>query len=105
MSTKALFRLLFSECYNVKVVFPSMRPIAAWLALWDDSVRRELTMREPEALLALGDPETLSLTARGQLVRAFVEAYGQGAERGLNIPLDEVRRLAHPELAPLVREL
>ena len=40
MSTKALFRLLFAEQYGVEVVFPSMRPVAAWLALWDDAVRR-----------------------------------------------------------------
>lgn len=105
MPIKALFRLLFAERYGVEVVFPSMRPIAAWLALWDDSVRQELMKREPEALLSLGDPETLSLGARAQLVRKFVEAYGQGGWRGLNIPIDEVRRLAHPELAPLIREL
>ena len=100
MSTKALFRLLFAERYGVEVVFPSMRAIAAWLALWDGAVRQELTRREPEALLSLGDPETLDLAARGDLVRAFAAAYGQGGWRGLNIPIDEVRRLAYPDLAP-----
>ena len=48
MSTKALFRLLFAERYGVEVVFPSMRAIAAWLALWVDAVRKELIEREPE---------------------------------------------------------
>ena len=104
LSTKALIRLLFAERYGVEVVFPSMRAIAAWLALWDGAVREELTRREPEALLSLGDPETLDLAARGNLVRAFVAAYGQGGWRGLNIPIDEVRRLAHPDLAPVIRE-
>ena len=104
MSVKALLRLLFAERYGVEVVLPSMRAIAAWLALWDDAMRKELTNREPEALLSLGDPETLDLAARGDLVRAFAAAYGHGNWRGLNIPIDEVRRLAHPELAPVVRE-
>ena len=104
MSVNALLRLLFAERYGVEVVLPSMCAIAAWLALWDDAVRKELTRREPEALLSLGDPETLDLAARGDLVRAFAAAYGQGNWRGLNIPLDEVRRLAHPELAPVIRE-
>lgn len=104
MSTKALFPLLFGERYGVAVVIPSMRPIAAWLALWNDVVRRELIAREPEALLLLGDPETLALSTRGDLLRAFVSAYGRGGRRGLNIPDDEVRRLAHPELAPVIRE-
>lgn len=104
MSTKALFRLLFGERYGVAVVIPSMRPIAAWLALWNDAVRKELIAREPEVLLSLGDPETLDLSTRSSLLRAFVSAYGQGGRRGLNIPDDEVRRLARPDLAPVIRE-
>ena len=104
MSTQALFRLLFAERYDVAVVVPSMRTIAAWLALWDDAVRKELTRHEPEALLSLGDPETLNPSAQSDLVRAFVSMYGQGGWRGLSIPIDEVRRLAHPELAPVIRE-
>ena len=104
MSTKALFRLLFSERYGVRVVFPSMREIAAWLALWNSDVRKELVAREPETLLSLGDPESLDMVARGELLRAFVSAYGEGGRRGLNIPITEVRRLAHPDLAPVIRE-
>ena len=104
MSTKALFRLLFAERYGVEVVFPSMRAIAAWLSLWDDGVREELIRREPEALLSLGDPETLTIPARGKLVRAFFTAYGEGGWRGLNIPIAEVRRFSHPDLAPVIRE-
>ena len=104
MSTRALFRLLFAERYGVKVVLPSMRAIAAWLALWDDTVRKELFKREPEALLSLGDPGTLDLAARRDLVRAFVAEYGQGDWYGLDISIDNVRRLACPELASVVRE-
>ena len=94
MSTQALFRLLFAERYGVEVVLPSMRAIAAWFALWDDAARKELTNREPEALLSLGDPETLDLAARGNLVRTFVSAYGQGGWRGLNI-LELIRFCGH----------
>ena len=104
MSTKALFRLLFSERYGVKVVFPSMREVAAWLALWNDAVRGELIKREPEVLLSSGDPDTLDIAARGRLVRAFFTTYGEGGWRGLNIPIAEVRRLSHPDLAPVIRE-
>ena len=104
MSTKALFRLLFAERYGVEVVRPSMRAVAAWLALWNDPVRRELIKREPVALLTLGDPETLDLPDRGNLVRACVAAYGHGGWLRLDIPEDEVRRLADPALAPVIRE-
>lgn len=105
MPIKALLRLVFAERYGVEVVIPSMRALAAWLAQDDDAVRRELTRREPEALLSLGDPESLDLSARASLLRAFADAYGEGGWRGLNIPIDEVRRIAHAELAPTIREL
>lgn len=75
MSIKALSRLLFAERYGVPVVIPSMRAIAAWLALWNEHVRRELMAREPETLLSMGDPESLALSVRGDLLRAFVRAY------------------------------
>ena len=104
MSTKALFRLLFAERYGVEVVFPSMRAIAAWLALWIDAAREELIEREPEALISHGDPGSLDLAARSALLRAFVSRYGQGDWRGLDIPFAEVRRLANPELATVIRE-
>lgn len=105
LSTSALFRLLFSERYGFQVAIPSMRPIAAWLALWDDDVRRELTKREPEALLLSGDPESLTVPARIELLRSFAELYGEGGWRGFRISIDEVRRLAHPDLAATVRQL
>ena len=104
MSIKELFRLLFAERYGVKVVLPSMRAIAAWLALWNADVRRELIEREPETLLSLGDPESLRVAARAELVRGFAAAYGKGRSRDLNIPISEVRRLAHPDLAQVIRE-
>jgi hypothetical protein len=105
MAKKTLLRFIFAERYGVSVVIPSMRPIAAWLALWSDDVRRELVNREPEALLSNGDPESLSVEAKATVIRAFAHTYGKGNWRGLNIPIDEVRRLAHPDLDDLIREL
>ena len=104
MSTRALFRLLFAERYGVEVVFPSMRAIAAWLALWDEDTRKELMVREPEVLLSFGDPATLEVQVRIDLLRAFVKRYGEGGRRGLRIEIEEVRRLAHPDLEIVVRE-
>lgn len=105
MSIKALFGLLFAETYGVKVLVPSMRPIAAWLALWLDEVRREVVAREPEVLLRMGDPEALTLAAKREILRSFVAAYGQGGWRGVRVPIDEVRRLSDPRLDPTIREL
>jgi hypothetical protein len=104
MRIKSLLRLIFAERYGVPVVVPSMRPVAAWLALWNEDVRRELMLREPETLLSMGDPETLPISARAGLVRAFADAYGRGGWRGFRIPVDEIRRLSGPELAGVVRD-
>ena len=78
MATKALLRLLFATRYGVEVVFPSMRAISAWLALWNDAVRKTLIEREPEILFSLGDPESLDMDTRAQLLRKFVTTYGSG---------------------------
>lgn len=82
MSAGELRRLLFADCYGVAVVIPTMRAIAAWLALWDDDVRRELMAREPETLLSMGDPEALPIAARAQLLRAYTRLSGAGGWRG-----------------------
>ena len=105
MPVRTLKRLLFADLYGERLVKPSMRPIAAWVALWDQDVCREVLEREPEVLLTHGDPGSLPMAVRRTLLRAFTGAYGHGGSRGLDVPLAEVRRLAHPELAAVIREL
>lgn len=104
LSRSALFRLLFVDRHAYRVVRPSMREIAAWLALWDDDVRREICTREPEILLSQGDPEELSVGARAGVLRAFVRVYGRGGRRWVRGPFDEVGRFAHPDLADAIFE-
>ncbi len=106
LSINALKRFFFAEQYGAEVVIPSMRPIAAWLALWNDEIRWELIRQEPEVLLAYGDPGSLSREDRAKLLRGFAAAYGDGRWRGIDAPsIGEVQRLACPELAPVIREL
>jgi hypothetical protein len=87
----------------MQLVIPSMQAIAAWLALWDDDIRREMMAREPEILL--GDSESLPYGERAQLLRAVVKLYGDGGWRGLDIHADGIQQFADPILARVVREL
>lgn len=103
MTQSELQRFLFAERYGERVVIPSRRPLAAWLAFWNDSVANEVLAREPEVLIRHGDPQSLSLAARGQLVRRYTSAYGDGGWRGLHLSDTEVRRLAKSDLAPVIR--
>jgi len=105
MTRSSLHRLLFADADGERLSLPSMRPIAAWLALWDVDVKRELMARQPEALASMGDPAALQLEDKILLVKAFATAYGTGGGRGINVPIDSVRRLADHGLDPTIREL
>lgn len=104
MPEREVRKLLFAEKYGDEVLIPSMRPVAAWLACGDRHIASTILKREPETLILQGDPESLPDQTRNDLVRAYVNAYSGGGWRGLDMPIDELRRLAHPDLASVIRE-
>lgn len=106
MAIKTLKRLLFAETtQGIKVVRPSMRPIAAWLARSNPTVFNEILEREPGVLLDFADPESLSPSQRGAALRAYVRHYGSGGWRGMHVPQIQIHRFANEELAPVIAEL
>jgi hypothetical protein len=105
MSRSALLRLLFGQCYGQQLLFPSMRAVAAWLAISDDAVRGEVLRREPEALMDDGDPESFPVSTRSQILSAYAARYGKDDWRGVRIPYPQVLRFASPDLSPVVRKL
>jgi hypothetical protein len=106
MSMKAVKRLLFAETpQDIKVVKPSMRPVAAWLALSEVSVFSEIRDREPNVLLNYADPEFLTTQQRVDALHAYVKRFGQGNWRGMHVPNLQVHRFASNELAPHVLSL
>ena len=70
-SRKTVFELLFAEVYGVKVVVPSLKAITAWLSLWDDDIRHEALAREPLLLIQHGDPGSLPIETRQQLLHTY----------------------------------
>ncbi len=103
MSIKAVKRLLFAETpQGVKVVKPSMRPIAAWLAFSQPSIFSEVREREPDLLLDYADPESLTPLQRRDALRSYISHYGKGTWRGLHVPRMQVHRFASIELTPEV---
>lgn len=105
MARSALFGLLFGECYGQQLVFPSMRAVAAWLAIGNDAVRDEVLRREPEALMDDGDPESFPVSARRRMLAEYVRRYGRDEWRGVRIPYPQVLRFASPALSSTVRDL
>jgi hypothetical protein len=104
LSQAGLFDLLFAETYGIKAIKPSMQETAAWLSLWDESVAREVTRRNPFLLLTAGDPATLSRQTRENLL-AEVTARIATAERIPVLDTDSLRRYSRPDLADAIRKL
>ena len=105
MTASALRRLIFAQTRGKTIVRPSKRPIAGWLALADTMIFETLRDHEPAVLLVEGDPETLTPSQRNQALRAYVERFGQGGWRGLDVPHIQIHRFASPELAEEMKRL
>jgi hypothetical protein len=103
LSKRKMLSMLFADTYGERITIPSMRPIIAWLSGMCDDVCREVLKREPEVLILYGDPESLPLATRLELVRCYVAAYTGGGWRGLQMPIAEFQRLAKPDLASEIR--
>jgi hypothetical protein len=64
LSHSELFDLLFATTYGVEAIKPSMQETAAWLAIWDEEVAREIIKRDPSLLLTAGDLASLATSLR-----------------------------------------
>lgn len=106
MSLKAAKRLLFAETLQeTKIIRPSMREVAAWLALSSTSIYSEIRDREPNVLLDYGDPESLTTPQRIDVIQAYVKRFRHGKWRGLHAPGIQVHRFASIEISEPIVEL
>lgn len=104
-SLQALLDLLFADSYGVSLIKPSLRQTAAWLAIWDGDVAREILAREPLLLLIEGDPGSLPLPIRiSALKRAVAEMLTSG-DRLVQFDQDSLRRFSTPDLTAEIRNL
>ena len=70
---EALFDLLFATTYGIELIKPSMRETAAWLAIWNEDIAREVARRDPSLLLTAGDPASLPADLRRSVLTRLVE--------------------------------
>jgi hypothetical protein len=99
-------RLLFTEtAQGAKAVRPSMRPVAAWLALSSDTIFDDIVSLDPAVVLDHGDPQSMRPAQRVRALEAYVDRYGRGGWRGLSTPRIQVHRFASPELTESVNRL
>ena len=102
---KEAMQLLFRETFKERVVIPSMEPVAAWFALWNEEILTEVKKRKPELLFRQGLPASMLTTMRTDVLRYFVSSYQGNDWRGIGVNIDDVTRLGHSGLGPVVEEL
>jgi len=100
----AVTNLLFATTYGLPVVIPSMRQTAAWLALWNRDVAREVVTRDPKLLMDAGDPGSLPLIIREQALKAIVAQIID--DENIRLPSrDHLKRFASLDIAPCLQKI
>lgn len=99
-----IFQLLFVERYGVETVVPSLRAQAAWLSLRHPDIRDEVIRREPLTLLANGDPGSLSISAREQLLLLYASKQAAAEISDDRLDAHALWMFADQQLAPAVRK-
>nr|WP_312822347.1 hypothetical protein [Acinetobacter oleivorans] len=106
LSTRDLFGQLFATVKEEKVVIPSMEPLVAWMALWYPDIYSEVKIRAPSLMFRQGLPALLSIEYREDLICKYVEKFASNSNWcGVGVSHTELKRIATPELASVVRKL
>lgn len=106
VSIKSVKRLLFTKtAQGTTAIRPSMRTVAAWLALSNDAIFDDVIMLDPAVVLDHGDPQSLRPEQRIRALEAYVHRYGRGGWRGLSTPSVQVHRFASNELTDSVNKM
>lgn len=104
-SRRTVRDLLFAESHGEKVVRPATRGVAAWLALWDCDVARELAARQPSVLLEAGDAGSLPLPIRRAVLKGVAEDIRDFGYGRAWFERDQLARFARPDLGESIRTL
>ena len=105
LSSRTLRDLLFAEVHGEKVVRPTVRGVAAWLALWNADVARELVDRQPSVLLEAGDAGSLPLTIRRSVLDGLVADIRAFGFRRAWFQRDQLARFTQPDLQEAILSL
>jgi hypothetical protein len=104
-SRRAIEDLLFKNMYGMDVVVPTMRPVLPWLAIFDDRIRERLRGIAPEVIFEGGDPSSLPLPTRREILESVCAKIAQ--ERIVHSATEyaAVQRFAQQDIADDIRRL
>lgn len=91
--------LFLREQYGCKVITPRLRPILAWLILFDSEIRDKTLSISPEVVIEGGDAAHLPLSIRQDLLSKIVIRIAEDKSTDSINYEDAIVRLAQPDLA------
>lgn len=68
---------IIANLYGQETIIPSLRATAAWLAVLDEAFQKDIIVREPLILIQHGDPGSLSIEGRKDLLRTYATLHAQ----------------------------
>lgn len=101
----AIENLFFKERYGRMVLVPSMRPILAWLILFDDRIQEKTAKIAPEVFIQGGDPSALPTDVRKNMLEKFCLLYSDQKVTDLSFNISDVRRFVHSDLSETINHL
>ena len=104
-SRRAIEDMFFKTQYGVEVIVPVMRPVLPWVALYDDRIRERLRRIAPEVLFEGGDPTSLPLPTRREILAEVAQELVSGHSPNAPTDLAAVQRFAHVDLSDDIRRL
>lgn len=104
-SRRAIESLFFTERYGQQVVVPSLRPVLAWLILFDDCIREKTAKVAPEIFIQGGDPSALPTEVRQSMLTQFCESYVSQKVLSFGFDNTNVQRFSHPDLGKTINHL
>ena len=102
---ETLFDLLFATTYGIELIKPSMRETAAWLAIRNEEIAREVARRDLYLLLTAGDPASLSADVRRSVLTRLVEQITSQDHELPLLDVDSVKRFSRPDISEVIRTL
>lgn len=104
-SRRAIEDMFFKTSYGVDIIVPVMRPILPWVALYDDRIRERVRALAPEVLFEGGDPASLPLPTRQEILTGVVQDLVPGRSPRAPTDFAAVQRFAHSDLSEDIRRL
>jgi len=106
---ETLEELLFDLHTQPPVLRPALAPVTAWLACgdrpWNELVRAKILDADPALFLRFGDPASLPLEYKRDLLRQLSQLYAGRQRVWIDAEPEALARIADSRLAGLIREL